>query len=38
MQRRKSILLIGASGGVGLAIARDLANAGYDLALHYFEK
>jgi 3-oxoacyl-[acyl-carrier protein] reductase len=37
MQRRKSILLIGASGGVGLAIARDLANAGYDLALHYFE-
>jgi NAD(P)-dependent dehydrogenase (short-subunit alcohol dehydrogenase family) len=37
MERRKSILLVGASGGVGLAIARDLANAGYDLALHYFE-
>lgn len=37
MERRKSILLVGASGGVGRAIARDLSNAGYDLALHYFE-
>ena len=34
----KTILLTGASGGVGLELIKPLSDAGYDLALHYHEK
>ena len=34
----KTILLTGASGGVGLELIKPLSDAGYDLALHYYEK
>lgn len=34
--RRKVALIIGASGGIGGATARQLAGLGYDVALHYY--
>jgi NAD(P)-dependent dehydrogenase (short-subunit alcohol dehydrogenase family) len=34
----KTILLTGASGGIGLNLIKPLSDAGYDLALHYHEK
>ena len=34
----KTILLTGASGGVGLELIKPLSDAGYNLALHYHEK
>lgn len=34
----KTILLTGASGGVGLELIKPLSEAGYNLALHYHEK
>jgi 3-oxoacyl-[acyl-carrier protein] reductase len=33
--KNQSILVIGASGSIGSAVAYDLANAGYSLGLHY---
>lgn len=35
MNNRPTLLLVGASGGVGKAIMNDLAKAGFNLALHY---
>jgi len=35
IDRKKSALILGASGGVGQAVASKLANDGYDLILHY---
>ncbi len=34
---RGNVLIIGASGDIGVAIARELANAGYGLLLHYHQ-
>ncbi len=31
----KSVLITGASGGIGEALCRDFAKAGYDVAIHY---
>lgn len=35
LDRKKSALILGASGGVGQAVALKLANDGFDLILHY---
>jgi NAD(P)-dependent dehydrogenase (short-subunit alcohol dehydrogenase family) len=35
MMRKKTALLIGASGGLGIHLTKGLAEAGYNLALHY---
>ncbi len=37
MNKGRTLLLMGASGGVGTAIVSSLAKAGYNLALHYHE-
>lgn len=34
---RGNVLIIGASGDIGVAIAKELANAGYGLLLHYHQ-
>ena len=31
----KSVLITGASGGIGMALCRDFAKEGYDIAIHY---
>src|SRR5690625_6390232 len=33
----KNVLILGASGDIGSAIAKQLANEGYSLILHYFK-
>lgn len=35
--QRKTVLITGASGGIGQALAKIFCQAGYDLCLHYFK-
>ena len=36
LMERKIALVIGASGGIGSAVCKALANAGFDIGIHYF--
>ena len=35
MENKKSVLITGASGGIGAAIAKAVASAGYEVVAHY---
>ena len=34
---KETVLITGASGGIGSAIALELASCGYDIAVHYYQ-